>query len=129
MSRNLCQTNCDGCGYDGVELLEAPRPIRADECGPYFPEYEGMLVANAECVYCAAKYLAWVNETTRKNKMHYRDWRYPGKEPWDDKPFVDLSWRAAFNDEPAEEDLPEYDVKPQRVGPYTGRLLAYRRDP
>ncbi len=61
MSRNLNSTTCDQCGHD-VELIEKPRPITVKDAGSYFKEYEGMLVANAECPMCMAKYLALVDK-------------------------------------------------------------------
>lgn len=105
MSRNLGTVHCKACPSDDlVRLLEAPRPIRVDECRPYL-SYVGMMVANAECAQCEAKYLAWISGPF---PHHWRD----------DIPYSDLSFRAAFNDEPAPEDLPVYEVR---------RIVTYER--
>lgn len=115
MSRNLSETGCYFCGGE-VRLVEAPRPITREDCGGYFPEYEGMTVAHAECPDCLAKYTAWVDERARvKRHAWYR-------APSADQPFTDLSFRSSFDDEPGKEDLPEFEVRriPTRVGPYRG---------
>jgi len=102
MSRNLASTHCDFCGAYPT-LIETPRPITPEEAGQYFAEYEGLLVANADCPCCGAWYLAWVDERERVKK-------YPGfsdRFPYEDGvPFVDLSFRSTFNDEPGQLDLP-----------------------
>lgn len=110
MSRNLCTTRCDYLhgGDPQVILLEEPRPITREDAGAYFPEYEGMLVANAECALCKAQYLAWVDETARTSR-NYR-WDHYGRRASSYCPFVDLSFRSSFNDEPGEQDLPLYRV-------------------
>jgi hypothetical protein len=114
VSRNLCSILCQHCPGQPA-LVESPRPITREEAGVYFGEYQGMLVANAECPTCLAKYLAWVGKHPQwPHEVHI--------DP--DLGFHDLSYRAAFNDEPAEEDLPVYDVKPVRVGPYSGPEIA-----
>ena len=101
MSRNLCRTDCYFC--EGVVLLqEEPRKIRSDDCGAYFDEYDGMIVANAECGDCEAKYLAWV-------------YRHPPIPPDWDGEFYDLSFRFTFNDEPGEDDLPRYKIEVKRI--------------
>jgi hypothetical protein len=97
VSRNTCNTSCSIC-HDDVMLEGEPGPITRDEAGPYFDEYDrqGLVVANASCIGCRAKYLAWVRIGGR----------FP-REPYEGgPPFIDLSFRAAFNDEPAPEDLP-----------------------
>src|SRR5262249_49975882 len=106
VSRNLGRTDCYFC-HGRVELDEAPRPITQKECRIYFDEYEGMLVANAHCFDCDARYLAWVDEGPRI-------WYPPsagerrGAEPGS---FVDLSFRSTFDDEPGPDDLSRYDVR------------------
>ncbi len=123
MSRNLADTTCAGCRWGDVRLVETPRPITEAEAGCYFPEYEGMVVANAQCLLCEAKYLAWVDEATKLRRHGYE--RRPV-----DGPFVDLSWRSTFNDEPGADDLPAFDVDrppPARTGPYSGFLLVYAK--
>lgn len=103
MSRNLCDTDCDQC--DGVVVKTSPnRKATTADVGDYFKDYHGMLVADAECSECGAKYLAWVDirgsEHHRKYAGHYAYDRY------DHDGFNDLSYRAAFNDEPDDADLP-----------------------
>lgn len=131
MSRNLCSTTCDYC-YAHVKLEESPRPITKEEAKGYFEEYEGMLVANAICEYCEAKYLAWVDETPRlifrDRDRRYKFWGthmvYTPQEPMPSIGYFDLSFRKSFNDEPAEEDLPKYQVDTvivrTRKGPIQG---------
>ena len=62
MSRNLARTDCLFCSGD-VKIVGAQRPVTRDDCGVYYNEYAGMIVADAECVDCKAKYLAWVNRS------------------------------------------------------------------
>lgn len=93
MSRNLGDTDCAIC-HDTVVLCGAPHLITREEAGRYFNEYDGMVVADAACVRCDAKYLAWVKR---------KQWT---RAPDDKRPFEDLSFRKAFNDEPSPEDLP-----------------------
>lgn len=100
MSRNLCRTGCPCCDGQPV-LTETPRPIREDEAGAYYHEYQGMMVAEAECPDCHAKYLAWVTGHVHCDRMR---WAAQGL------PYVDLSYRSTFNDEPGPEDLPTHDV-------------------
>ncbi len=104
MSRNLCRTDCHFC-EGRVVLVEPPRKIHSDDCGLYFNEYVGMLVAHAECEDCEAKYIAWVS------KPHM--WP-PTCSPLT-APFHDLSFRDTFNDEPGEDDLPKYKIEVKRV--------------
>ena len=109
MSRNCAGgTNCQVC--DGHVLHEeAERPIARKEAGPYFEEYEGMLVANAHCRDCEAKYLAWVRGP--------KSWTY-GHMAWSNytpNGHVDLSYRSTFNDEPGEADKPVYEIRRCRV--------------
>ncbi len=104
MSRNLCRTECHG----SVTLEETPRPITHKEAGTYFEEFEGMLVADAICPHCRTKYLAWVDESPRIRGGGRRTPEYGG--------IIDLSFRSTFNDEPGDNDLPEYDI--QTIGTY-----------
>lgn len=107
MSRNIGERNCRHC--DGtIVLVEKPRSITEDDAGYCFPEYGGMLVANAECPVCLAQYLAWVDAVPGR----------AAKLP--DETHLDLSYRSSFNDEPGERDLPRYQVETQlvRVGPF-----------
>ena len=107
MSRNLNSTICDFCGH-AVELNEEPRKITVNDTGVHmFEEFEGMMVADAECPMCLAKYLAWVDEAPRVRNKHRHAYRSPDSYGG----IVDLSFRQSFNDEPAEQDLPVYDVQ------------------
>lgn len=104
MSRNLGDTSCRICPTpDTIVLEEDARPITEAEAGAYWLEYEGRLdIANAHCNHCGAKYLAWVRQALPGNHI---------REPYSTgKPFVDLSFRRSFNDEPAPEDLPSKDM-------------------
>lgn len=103
MSRNLCDTACRICG-DEAKLDGPARPIAKFDAGGYFDNYAGkLIVADARCSNCDAKYLAWVSVVPRTS-MDSGHWKKYGDH--DDRPFVDLSFRRAFNDEPAPEDLP-----------------------
>jgi hypothetical protein len=96
MSRNLCATDCYFCRSD-VRLVEAPRHVELRDVGPrYATEYDGLIVADAECTACGGKYLAWVDWPNGHEHWHKRD--------CDD--FRDLSFRSTFNDEPGEADMP-----------------------
>lgn len=110
MSRNLGRTNCYFC-YGDVVLVEKPREATRKDAGVYFdtsPEgygYRGMICAHAECEDCAAKYLAYVDMSKCPGfGHHYRPRLH------DDPAFFDLSFRSSFNDEPGEEDLPDYQI-------------------
>ena len=102
MSRNLCRTDCQRCSGP-ITLDEDPRLVTKEETGVYFAEYRGMLVANAECAWCKARYLAWLT----------RPQRWPGvgnsesRGVWEP---IDLSFRSTFNDEPGPDDLPEATI-------------------
>lgn len=96
MSRNLADRCCYFCQGD-IKPQEEPKPITEEETGShYFNEYRGMLVANAECELCEAKYLAWCSERT-------------GMSPTEDG-VCDLSFRSTFNDEPGADDMPKYKI-------------------
>lgn len=104
MSRNLCRTDCPRCGTNPV--IDGPvHSITEQETGVYFGEYEGMLVANATCPLCGVKLLAWIDGTTRKNRV----WRWDRK-PTAEQPFFDLSYRSSFNDEPGQDDEPDSEL-------------------
>lgn len=104
MSRNLTDVSCAFCG-GSVALTEAPRPITRDDAHVYYDEYEGMIVASAECGDCHGKYLAWVDESRRRRHVRHID---SSKQ---DPPFHDLSFRFSFNDEPSAPDL--YTIDPR----------------
>lgn len=105
MSRNLAETACHFCN-GRVETCEAPREITRADAGRYFEEFEGMIVAHATCVYCHAKYLAWIDETNRLRYPRYIDSREIAPDA-----FHDLSFRSTFDDEPGLEDFYEIDPR------------------
>lgn len=95
MSRNIGSTSCKICLSD-VVLTGPTRPIQESDTGAYlFPNYDGMLVAEAACPKCQAKYLAWVGRSPQATWLRDRG-----------GPFYDLSFHHSFDDEPAAEDLP-----------------------
>jgi hypothetical protein len=112
MSRNLGQRDCRFCPSK-VVLVELPRAIASEDAGVYYKDYGGMLVANAHCPACLAKYLAWVTGPPGSN------WNNLPKD--EGQTHVDLSFRSTFNDEPGEDDLPRYKVETKlvRVGIFT----------
>lgn len=114
MSRNLGRTSCKFCG-DKLVPLEPPRAATLrDERGEggdipaVFPEYAHgrLIVARADCTRCGAKYLGWIDGT----RLHGADYFRPRLDEQGKPDLVDASFRHAFNDEPAPEDYPEYDI-------------------
>ncbi len=98
MSRNLCRTNCYYCRCEVIRTGET-RELTDEDVGAYFPEYCGMIVAEAECSMCEAKYLAWMGKIPHS----YRD---------DGEIRIrDLSFRSSFNDEPGVDDLPAFEIE------------------
>lgn len=93
MSRNIGDCACGYCRCE-IELEEAPRPLTESEAHAYYPEFAGMMVANARCPDCEAKYLAWIDSI-------------PNRRTDPSRLVQDLSYRSTFNDEPGEEDLPK----------------------
>jgi hypothetical protein len=101
MSRNIANGGfCSFCN-DKPVLQEESRPCTARDCGTYFYEYRGMMVANAECPSCGAEFLAWVDGSTRAQSPQPRD---------SSLPFFDLSFRSTFDDETGFSDLPKRRV-------------------
>jgi hypothetical protein len=98
MSRNLCQTYCERCKTEPVRLVERSRPITKKEAEVYFEEFKGLLVADAYCPNCNARYLAWCKDPLSLRAPDY------------DMDYFDLSYRSTFNDEPGPDDLPKPDV-------------------
>lgn len=105
MSRNLAQANCYFCGEEVVKE-EAPRPVTREEVGAYWNlrdgySFEGMICANAKCHICGAKYLAWIDLSACVG--------YGRPEgPNHDGTIRDLSFRSTFNDEPGNDDMPDF---------------------
>lgn len=102
MSRNLGDTVCGFCDGE-VKLVEALRPITPNDAGTHYDEFKNMIVANAECVDCRAKYLAWVG-----NIPHHQTSHLPCKTG---AMLYDLSYRSTFKDEPGPADLPDYEIE------------------
>ena len=107
MSRNLCSSECHFCGEE-PELTGDVRQITKEDTFVYFDEYKGMLVAEAECWLCGAKYLAWIDGAKRERYAPYplRYAPYPFPRFCDESPVADLSFRSTFDDEPGEADMP-----------------------
>lgn len=103
MSRNLASTRCDHCGADRVKVTGRAHQLTKEEAGYYYDEFNGLVVADAECDLCRAKYIAWVDDSNCQ-VSHQR--RHEGNQ----KGFFDLSYRSSFNDEPGSADL-VYDVE------------------
>ncbi len=104
MSRNLSRTNCRFCDGD-VALVEPARPVTEADVGPHFmAEYRGMSAADAECVDCGGKYLAWIR---------YVRPAWPAHD--ETAPFVDLSFRSTFDDEPGEADFPSCNIRTEVI--------------
>lgn len=101
MTGSLGDTCCRICS--GSIVLEEPsRPITEKECQACIEYFGELMVANAHCQYCGAKYLAWVSQ-----RVGHSNWSEP--EP-DGLPYIGLSFRASFSDMPAPEDLPSTEV-------------------
>jgi len=118
MSRNLLRTDCWRC-HGEVTLSGPSHPITHEECGVLIDEYDGMIVADAACSVCAARYLAWVDERQRKRPLPVWLMRRGG----DGSAFFDLSFRSTFNDEPGEEDLPPWEPPPKWTKEHVGRMF------
>jgi hypothetical protein len=120
MSRNIGQRDCYFCPSK-VILIEPPRLVTKEDTGAYQSEFEGMMVANAKCPACLAKYLAWVTGPPGSS------WNNLPRE--ENQTHVDLSFRSTFNDEPGEDDLPRYKVQTKlvRIGVFTEQDSNYFR--
>jgi hypothetical protein len=125
VSRNIGDPGCRFCRQMTVKLDESARPIRDSEAGLYYAEYAGGLFANATCVTCGAKYLAWVDLSPCGSFGHLDNRKR-------DHEFVDLSHRSSFNDEPAEADLPDWYIDSRALtaeqcaslGAFSGTILV-----
>lgn len=96
MARNLGETSCQFCGAIPA-LEEAPRPITSGEAKVYYNEFCSLLVSNAVCPACGARYLAWMTEAD-------------GSKAGMVNGIFDLSYRSTFSDEPRKVDLPKWEV-------------------
>ena len=83
-----------------------------------FEYYKDMIVVPCICPICRAQYLGWVDQRQMTERNSHPVPRYA------DYPSLvfDLSYLSTFNDEPGEDDLPEYEVQViityHRVGRY-----------
>jgi hypothetical protein len=108
MSRNLGYgDHCGQCSAAVKVVGETKSFGEVRPNSPYLPEYHAMMVADAECPDCGAKYLAW---------MTY------GQYGGSDVP-IDLSYRSTFNDEPGEADMPD----PERLAQTEGGIRRVAR--
>lgn len=96
MSRNLCRTDCYFC-KGKVEAKDPARAPTVADCGRYFESFSGMRFAQAECVDCEAKYLAW--------------YEMVGRISVTGEGIIDLSFRSSFNDEPGPDDYPRHRIE------------------
>ncbi|MBU2595831.1 hypothetical protein KJ713_03310 [Patescibacteria group bacterium] len=103
MTRNLGRTSCDRCGHPVVKLDSEPRLITRKEAGIDFDMFEGLMVAEAHCPICKAKYLAWVDETQTSYYGHpMGSITHPNRVP---EGYFDLSYESTFNNRPSEHDI------------------------
>lgn len=123
MSRNLGSRECYFCGLEEVGCIEEARQITAKDCGCYFEEYAGLLVANADCGNCGAKYLAWVDDSATRYARKYGIRQAAPEEDFGAR-FFDLSFRSTFDDEYGIEDLPT--VHEYRIGALLARFVPSR---
>lgn len=138
MSRNIGGTECDACGYR-VIITGPVRAATEDDVGRY-RSWLGMMIADAECALCGAKYIAWCDDRTARLFTHTYEFpdtlnslwgagrpvteryalswdlddelaREDGSEP--DIHFFDLSYRSTFDDEPGAEDrgMPRAEIE------------------
>lgn len=110
MSRNLLSTSCWFCS-EPVVLVGPPHAGTADDFGEHYAkaQYGGMIVADAECSVCKAKYLAWLDGTSAVNTYGH-PWPKPVRDESGALTIQDLSFRSSFNDEPGSADYPEFEV-------------------
>lgn len=103
MSRNLASQCCYFCGLDSEEFTfeEEPRLITKEDAGAYLDEYGKMMVAHVHCPNCKAKYTAWCSG----GFLDQHDWHGDGLK------IRDMSFRSTWNDEPGEDDMPEFVIK------------------
>lgn len=102
MSRNLCRVDCARC-ESRVKISGPLYRLPSD----HFSQPH-LLVADAECSVCAARFTAWIGHTEDRNV------RVGDLDMIEANGFYDLSYRANFNDEPEGCDLPRSD-EPSRM--------------
>lgn len=103
MSRNLCRVDCHQC--ESKVVLTGNLYRLPDD---HFAE-PGMIVSDAHCSRCSARYTAWVGppRPERRGRGFDIDTLYAVG-------FYDLSYRGNFNDEPIDGDLPG---RPDKTSP------------
>jgi hypothetical protein len=98
----LNTTKCVFCEGE-VGSTEKPRRIRPAEAGPTFEQVQCLIVADAMCLACRAKYLGWIDARAVVDGAPQ-----PYARMGDS--IMDLSFRSTFSDEPGPDDMPLYSV-------------------
>lgn len=115
MGRTLAVgTICGMCQLDAVVLVEKSRLITrrdlglertAEDLEYLMRTWDGLRVAEAICVACGTRYLAWVDASNIAEPGLVPPYSHEsGKE------FCALSYRSTFNNDPSDEDLPTHRV-------------------
>ena len=127
MSSNICSIDCAACGYR-VVAVGPVRVATAEEVSRY---HVGMMIADAECALCGAKYTAWCDDRSARMRTHteefpdvvnsrwgageprYRNFDAQEAERDGETYFFDLSYRSTFRDEPSDYDrgLPLHEIE------------------
>lgn len=115
MSCNLCEVTCVRCG---TEVRAAGQSYRLPDDHWSKP---GLLVVDAECPICQARYTAWLVDP--RGYRGLSGWR-PSQEDID-RGFYDLSFRSTFNDESGPTDLPDVGkIEVLRVVKIAGKIVV-----
>lgn len=115
MSRNLNSVSCMRCR---TEVRAAGQSYRLPDDHWSMP---GLLLVDAECPVCQARYSAWVVDNDCRGTMRRRHINQEDK----DRGFYDLSYRSTFNDEPGPGDLPDVGkVEVLRVVKIAGKVVV-----
>jgi hypothetical protein len=105
----ICSTKIDriDCVFCEGEVVrtEKGRPITLEECGSaqLFNKIRTLIVADAMCLACRAKYIAWIDARAVVDGQ-----AIPYSRTGDS--FMALSFRSTFSDEPGPDDMPEFSV-------------------
>lgn len=103
-STKIDRTDCLFCEGE-VARTEKGRPVTLEECGSaqLFDKIRALIVADAMCLACRAKYLAWIDvrAVVDGNAVPY---------PRTGDTIMALSFRSTFSDEPGPDDMPEFSV-------------------
>jgi hypothetical protein len=118
MSVNLCDNKCHICGMPAIKVTGERYQGQQKRKG-----YDNHWFADAECQVCGTKYTAWLSShhdnliagvCSARNNPYHADWFAKHDECFGclscDADFFDLSYRSTFNDEPGDEDLPDFPV-------------------